>query len=330
MIEILDDDSQATIQDRGRFGWRRIGVGASGAMDALSLERANLLAGNDADLAAIEVPGTELRLRFAATTRVAIAGADAPATLDGRPVLPDSTHVAAAGAELRLARPDSGTYSYVAVQGGIDVPVVLGSRSTHLRGAFGGYEGRTLRRGDRLATGAAAMPSAGGSFALMPPRSALALPGDAPGLTCLRVLPAAEHDRLDARSRDAFWSTAWRISAQSNRAGYRLAGPTLHLEAAHEMRSHGLLPGTIQAPDGGTPIIQLADAFTAGGYPKIGAVIAADLWRVAQAPLGTALAFLRVDYATALAADAELAAYRTRCRMWIDLWRARAATRSAS
>lgn len=329
MIEILDDDSQATIQDRGRFGWRSIGVGASGAMDALALERANLLAGNDAGLAAIEVPGTELRLRFEAPARVAVAGADAPATLAGRDILPESTHVAEAGAELRLARPESGTYSYVAVHGGIDVPVVLGSRSTHLRGVFGGHEGRTLRRGDRLAIGAATARFCG-SFALMPPRVALTLPGDTPGVTQLRVLPAAEHDRLDARSLEAFWATAWRISAQSNRAGYRLAGPTLHLGAAHEMRSHGLLPGTIQAPDGGTPIIQLADAFTAGGYPKVGAVIAADLWRVAQAPLGTALTFLRVDYPAALAAEAELAAYRTRCRMWIELWRARATAQGAS
>jgi biotin-dependent carboxylase-like uncharacterized protein len=329
VIEILDDDSQATIQDGGRPGWRRIGVGASGAMDALALERANLLCGNDADLAAIEVPGTELRLRFLTSTRLSIAGADAPATLDGRALLPDATVPVEAGAELRLARPDSGTYAYVAVRGGIDVPRVLGSRSTHLRGAFGGHEGRVLRRGDRLPIGAA-VPDNAGCFALESPRATLTLAGDTPGVTHVRVLPAAEHDALDTAARAVFWETCWRISAQSNRAGYRLAGPALRLAAPREMRSHGLLPGTIQAPDGGTPIIQLADAFTAGGYPKAGAVIAADLWRVAQAPLGTALRFLRVDYAAALAAEDAFAGYRARTRMWIELWRARAAAEAGA
>lgn len=322
MIEVLDDGSQATIQDRGRFGWRRIGVGASGAMDALALERANLLVGNPPELAAIEAPGAPLRLRFAAATRIAICGADAPATLGGRPLLPDSTAPVAAGEVLALERPSSGTYSYIAVAGGIVVPPALGSRSTHLRGVFGGHHGRTLARGDRLAAGPATAAIAG-SHGLEPVRVALALPGDGPAVTHVRVLAAAEHDRFDETSRRAFWSTDWRISAQSNRAGYRLMGPTLHLAAAREMRSHGLLPGVIQAPDGGTPIIQLADAFTAGGYPKIGTVIAADLWRVAQAPLGTALRFVRVAYGEALAAEAALAQYRERTRMWVELWRSR-------
>ncbi len=327
MIEILGDDSQATIQDGGRPGWRRIGVGASGAMDVLAMERANLLVGNPPGNAVIEVPGTVLHLRFTADVQVAIAGADAPATLDGSPLIPDSTFPAAAGAQLHIARPDRGTYSYVAVSGGIDVPVVLGSRSTHLRGGFGGFGGRSLMRGDRLAIGTGG-GAQGGRFALSPARAALPLGDDDPAATSIRVLPAAEYDRFDDASRDSFWSTAWRISAQSNRAGYRLAGPTLHLAAPREMRSHGLLPGVIQAPDGGTPIIQLSDAFTAGGYPKIGTVVAADLWRVAQAPLGTALRFLRVDYAAALAAEAELDAYREACRMWVGLWRARDTRRS--
>lgn len=323
MIEVLDDGSQATIQDRGRFGWRRIGVGASGAMDALAMERANLLCGNPAEFAVVELPGNPLRLRFVTARRFALTGADAPATLDDRPLLPESTVHAPAGSVLRLERPHAGTYSYVAVQGGIDVPLVLGSRSTHLRGAFGGHRGRVLARGDMLSVGPAA-GSFTGDFGLEPPRVALALPGDGPGLTQLRVLVAAEHDRLSDAAREAFWSTPWRISAQSNRAGYRLMGPTLHLAAAKEMRSHGLVPGVIQAPDGGTPIIQLADAFTAGGYPKIATIIAADLWRVAQAPLGTALRFRAIDYAEALAAEDALAAYREKVRSWIAMWRERA------
>jgi biotin-dependent carboxylase-like uncharacterized protein len=320
MIEILEDGSQASIQDRGRFGWRRIGVGCSGAMDAMALERANLLAGNPADAAAIELPGMPLRVRFRAATRFAVAGAVAPATLDGVALLPDWTAVAAEGAELRIGRPTGGTYSYLAVEGGFDVPPTLGSRSTHLRGVFGGHEGRVLARGDLLKAAASA-GTFGSAFGIVPMRPRLDLPGDGPGVTNVRVLAAAEHDRFSAPSRSAFWTTAWKISAQSNRSGYRLVGPTLELDASLEMRSHGLLPGVIQAPNGGTPIIQLADAFTAGGYPKIGTVIAADLWRVAQAPLGTALRFVRVDYEAALAADAALDAERARLRMWLELYR---------
>jgi biotin-dependent carboxylase-like uncharacterized protein len=320
MIEILDDDSQASIQDRGRFGWRAIGVGASGAMDALALERANLLVGNSADAAAIEIPGTPLRLRFRSAVRFALVGAGAVAKLDGLELLPDSTAPARAGSELQVERPSVGTYCYLAVRGGFDVPAVLGSRSTHLRGVFGGHEGRVLARGDVLSLGAATT-DAEGVFGLTPPRTTLALPGDAPGLTHVRVLPAAEYDRFAHASRTAFWTTAWKISAQSNRSGYRLIGPNLELETALEMRSHGLLPGVIQTPNGGTPIIQLADAFTAGGYPKIGTVIAADLWRVAQAPLGSALRFVQVDYAAACAAQAELDADRAKVRMWIELCR---------
>ncbi|MCA3264416.1 MAG: biotin-dependent carboxyltransferase family protein [Telmatospirillum sp.] len=320
MIEILDDDSQASIQDRGRFGWRAIGVGSSGAMDALALERANLLVGNAADAAAIEIPGTPLRVRFRTAVQFALVGAGAAAKLDGRELLPDSTSPAHADAELQVERPSVGTYSYLAIRGGFEVPVVLGSRSTHLRGVFGGHEGRVLARGDLLAHGPA-NADAKGVFGLTPPRTTLALPGDAPGIAHVRVLPAAEYDRFAHASRAAFWTTAWKISAQSNRSGYRLIGPNLDLETPLEMRSHGLLPGVIQAPNGGTPIIQLADAFTAGGYPKIGTVIAADLWRVAQAPLGSALRFVQVDYAAARAAQAVLDADRARVRMWIDLCR---------
>jgi biotin-dependent carboxylase-like uncharacterized protein len=293
-------------------------------MDALALERANLLAGNAVDAAVIEVPGTPLRIRFRDAARFAVAGADALATLDGQPVLPDFTETAPAGAVLQLDRPRGGTYTYLALHGGIEVPVTLGSRSTHVRGRFGGHRGRVLARGDTLEIGTAGTPS-NGRFGLEPPGVALALPGDRAGLTHVRVLPAAEHDRFSQPSRETFWTTAWKISAQSNRAGYRLLGPNLDLASPIEMRSHGLLPGVIQVPNGGTPIIQLTDAFTAGGYPKIGTIIAADLWRVAQAPLGTALFFVRLDYVEALAAEEALAAFRRETRTWIELCCERAA-----
>ena len=314
MIEILDSSGSATIQDAGRFGHRHVGIGANGAMDGLALKTANLMLGNSSDAAAIEVPGVPMRLRFLADTAFAVTGADCGATLAGRPIPRNWRDHARAGDELVFGHARRGVFVYIAVAGGIAVPPVLGSRATHLRGGFGGFQGRVLQTGDRLPSGA---NNAGPlSFGVVPPEKALPLasPDDA---TAVRVLPAAEYPAYTAEAHSAFWNTAWRISSQSNRAGYRLLGPALDLTEALEMRSHGLVPGVIQGPAGGQPIIQLADAYTAGGYPKIGVVIEPDLWRIAQTPLGGALRFLPCAYEEALAAHDALAAHLERIRIWM-------------
>jgi len=314
MIEVLDPSGHATVQDLGRVGHRHVGIGSNGAMDGLALATANLMLGNAPDAAAIEVPGVPMRLRFLGDTAFALTGADAGATLDGRPIPRNWRDFARAGEELALGHARHGVYSILAVAGGIDVPLVMGSRATHLRGVFGGFEGRMLQPGDLLPLGThSAGPS---SFGVVPPEKALPLHSD-DGAILVRVLPAAEYDAFDAQARAALWSTPWRISAQSNRAGYRLMGPVLNLAEPIEMRSHGLVPGVIQGPAGGQPIIQLADAYTAGGYPKIGVVIEPDLWRIAQTPLGGALRFRRCDHAEALAAHDALAAHLDRIRIWM-------------
>lgn len=314
MIEILDPAGHATVQDAGRFGHRHAGIGTNGAMDGLALKTANIMLGNPLDCAAIEVQGVPMRLRFLADTAFAITGADAGATVAGRPVPRNWRDYARAGDELVLGHARRGVYSYIAVAGGIDVPLVLGSRATHLRGMFGGFNGRILQAGDRLPVG---NNHAGHfSFGVAPPEKALPL-ADMDGATTVRVLPAAEYDAFDADAQAALWKTEWRISSQSNRAGYRLMGPVLNLAEPLEMRSHGLVPGVIQGPAGGQPIIQLADAYTAGGYPKIGVAIEPDLWRIAQTPLGGALRFRRCTYAEALAAHDALAAHLERIRIWM-------------
>ncbi len=315
MIEMLDPSGHATVQDAGRLGHRHVGIGANGAMDGLALATGNLLLGNASDAAAIEVPGVPMRLRFLHDTAFALTGADMQAMLAGQPIPANWRAFARAGEELVLGHARRGVYGYLCVAGGIDVPAVLGSRSTHMRGVFGGLEGRMLRPGDRLSVG----PSEVGpvSFGVVDPIEALRLETSAKGATMVRVLPAAEYDAYSEDARAAFWSTDWRISSQSNRAGYRLLGPTLDLAEPIEMRSHGLVPGVIQGPAGGTPIIQLADAYTAGGYPKIGVVIEPDLWRIAQTPLGQALRFCRCSHAEALAAHDALQAHLERIRLWI-------------
>ena len=317
MIELLSASALATVQDLGRTGALQWGVGTSGAMDPLALAAGNLLLGNDEGAAAIEVPVFPFEIRFTEDCAFALTGADCAARLDGMPLLPWWAHQARAGQTLQLGVPQQGRWrasrAYLCLPGGVDVPEVLGSRSTQLRGAFGGHEGRALRQGDRLRACAPRREQATTGFGLVPPALALPLPLplQADGVAAMRVLPAAEYPLFTAQSRQAFWRDEWKITAQSDRYGYRLAGTPLEPEASIEMRSHGIVPGVIQVPSGGQPIVQMRDAQPSGGYPKIGTVIEADLWRLGQAPIGSRIRFVETNWEEAVAALDET-------RRWLD------------
>ncbi len=302
MIEILSDTALATVQDLGRTGALNWGVGTSGAMDPLALAAGNLLLGNAAGDAAIEIQVFPFAVRVHADCAFALTGADCAARMDEQTLLPWWSGMARAGQTLRLGLPVATAWpasrAYLCLAGGIDVPEMLGSRSTQLRGAFGGYAGRALRQGDLLRAGRPGGDVNG--FGAVPP--ALAMPLQQDGLPAIRVLRAAEYDRYTPASHAAFWGEAWRITPQSDRYGYRLAGPSLTPIAPIELRSHGIVPGVIQVPHGGQPIVQMRDAQPSGGYPKIGTIIEADLWRLGQAPIGSRFRFLETDWATALAA----------------------------
>lgn len=321
MIEILAPGALATVQDPGRHGALGWGVGVSGAMDGMALAAGNILLGNAEDAAAIEMPVFPVRLRFDAAARFAVTGVNAAVTLNGRRVMPWWAAVAAAGDVLEIGAPEPGPWrasrAYLCVAGGIDVPAVLGSRSTQLRGAFGGHEGRPLRAGDRLPIGAAALP--GIDAGLVP--AALALPLAADGIPAVRALPAAEHDRFTPAALDAFWNEPWKITPQSDRYGFRLAGTALEPLAPMELRSHGIVPGVVQVPHGGQPIVQMRDAQPSGGYPKIATVIEADLWRLGQAPIGGRIRFLRTSWAEAVAALEEARAWLAEARRLVALRR---------
>lgn len=330
MIRVLSETALATVQDGGRVGALRWGVGTAGAMDRLALACGNLLLGNDEDAAGIEAQVFPFEVGFEAECAFAVTGADCDAALDGAPLLPWSAGHARAGQVLRLGPPAGGrrrgARAYFCVAGGIDVPLVLGSRGTQLRGAFGGLDGRALRRGDRLAAGAlppGVRPSAG--VAVVPPASAMPLERD--GVPAVRVLPAAEHDLFTPASREAFWSEAWQVTPRSDRYGFRLSGPTLELATPTELRSHGIVPGVIQVPHGGQPIVQMCDAQPSGGYPKIGAVIEADLWRLGQSPIGGRVRFIETAWDDALAARDEARAWLSEVRRLLDLHRAWSGTR---
>lgn len=323
MIEILSDTALATVQDLGRSGALRMGVGFAGAMDDLALAAGNLLLGNNENAAGIEVQIFPFALRFTTRTSFAVTGAACDATLDDAPVLPWWSVTAEAGQRLRLGVPGPaawrGSRAYVCVAGGITVPMVLGSRSTQLRGAIGGHAGRALQPHDRLPLGAADAPAAG--FGLIAPAVAEPLLHD--GLPAVRVLQAAEHDLYTPEALAAFWGQPWRITPQSDRYGYRLSGPALTMATPVELRSHGIVPGVIQVPPGGQPIVQMRDAQPTGGYPKIGTVIGADLWRLGQAPIGSHIRFMACTWAEAVAAAARNRAYLDEVRLRVALARVR-------
>ncbi|MBL8344373.1 MAG: biotin-dependent carboxyltransferase family protein [Rubrivivax sp.] len=334
MIEVLSSTALATVQDLGRSGALRWGVGTSGAMDPMALAAGNLMLGNDEAAAAIELQVFPFEVRFTASGAFALTGADTDASLDGRPLLPWWRHEAHAGQVLRLNVPRRATAwsacrAYLCLPGGVDVPVVLGSRSTQMRGAFGGHEGRTLRPGDRLAAGRSEAPCGGSraGFGLVPP--AMAIPLLADGLPAVRVLPAAEIAAYEEASRAAFWTRPWKITPQSDRYGYRLAGEPLRAASPMEMRSHGIVPGVIQVPPGGQPIVQMRDAQPSGGYPKVGTIIEADLWRLGQAPIGSSLRFVETTWAEAVAALDANRAWLDEARRLVGLWLAGAPARAA-
>jgi len=324
MIEVLSIPPLATVQDLGRHGHWFQGLGQAGAMDNLSHRIANLLLGNEESAATLEIPLAPVRFRFQTETAFAISGAVCGARLDSR-ILPASwAGVAKVNQVLELKGISQGARVYLAVPGGIDVPVVLGSRSTQLREAFGGFEGRMLSAGDHL-------KSINDTWPLLPTSGlSLGMPAlkrDGNSVIELRVLPSAEYDNFTSESRKAFWSSAYRVSPTSNRQGYRLEGQELSWMRTTELRSHGIVPGIVQVPGNGQPIIQLADTATMGGYPAIGAVIEPDLWRIAQARPGELLQFVRVDLNEAASAELEqrnilasLSAYLVKTRELLRSW----------
>ncbi len=306
MIQVLASGRLNTVQDLGRRGHRGIGVGFAGAMDRLALELGNCLVGNAPDAAAVEIAMPPFAVRFEADAEFAITGAQCAADLDGEPVHAWWVRGARRGQVLRIGPPTAGAIAYLSVAGGIDVPAVLGSRSTDLKARFGGVEGRALRAGDVLPTGRATSASRPRSrpFGIEPPEYALAnsQPASARG-TALRVLPAGEYERFPPQVRATWRQTAWKLSPSSNRSAFRLLGPALGADRHGDiMYSHGIVPGVIQVPPSGEPIVQMADANTHGGYPKLGVVIGPDLRLLAQTRLGSTVRFVEVGHEDAVAA----------------------------
>jgi antagonist of KipI len=289
-IEVTHAPPFLTVQDLGRPGWRASGVPPGGAMDPWALQAANLLLGNPAGAAALEWAEGGGALRFRQGASIVLAGALADVRLDGAELAPWCVHPAPAGSVLEVGRFLQGRFLYLAVGGGVDVPPVLGSRSTYLPAHLGGVDGRRLRTGDVVAGGAAERGGPGAGIglpaALRPP-----LTDDAP----LRLIAGPQRAALSDAHWHALLRTPWRVSASADRMGYRLDGAAVG-EAVTDasLPSQPTCPGAVQLPPGGTPIVLMADAPTVGGYATPAVVCTADVSVLAQHRPGDVVTFSEI------------------------------------
>ncbi len=294
-IEVLRPGMLSTVQDLGRAGYAALGVGRSGALDTDALRLGNALLGNAATAAGLEITLHGPTLRFNTRGAFALCGADFIARLDGQTVSGWSAMAAEAGSVLELGHARSGCRAWLALAGGIDSPTVLGSRSTDLNAGLGPLP-QALRRGDVLTLGAqASTPRAPSTRWSLDPRPWFALTEHAP----LRLLPGRDYAHLDQSSVTALCNLEFRVAAASNRVGVRLNGATLRLTHALECVSEGCVPGVVQLPPSGQPIVLLGEHPVSGGYPRIAQIAAVDLPRLAQASPGSALRFVLIDLDTA-------------------------------
>ena len=268
-----------TVQDRGRTGWAAIGVPRSGAADRGAHDLANRLVGNDPAAATLEVTAGGLRLRAGRTHLVAVTGAPAPLSVDGRPAPLHAPLTLHPGAELAVGLPPVGLRSYLAVRGGVAARPVLGSRSTD---TLSGLGPPPLRAGDELDVGDLAADEPVVDVAPVAPPARRPLLG---------VLPGPRRDHLADDAERLLTSAEWAVTPASDRVGLRLAGPALRRAGDGELPSEGLVPGAVQVPPDGAPVLFLADHPVTGGYPVLAVVRTADLGAAAQLRPGDRVRF---------------------------------------
>lgn len=305
IVRVLRSGLSSTIQDLGRPNLRHYGVPVGGALDRPSHELANRLVGNLANAATVEMTLTGDELEWPNSGLIAITGADMSPVISNEGI--DNTRVPQhcpvmirAGTRIRFGAARRGCRCYLAVAGGFDVPVVMGSRSTYLRAGVGGVHGRALKMGDEIQLGDfkehASHPGTGSdqSFSA-PPWFIRTIDLPSASTVVLRTLRGSHFTRMTDESQSSFLHDEFEITPQSDRMGYRITGPRLRLEVVDELSSEGLVCGTIQLPPDGNPILLMADSAPTGGYHRIGQVITADISLAAQLRPGQSVAFREVS-----------------------------------
>jgi len=288
-VTVLQPGLLTTVQDLGRVGYQQFGVPVSGVMDPRAAAIANILTGSDEGEAVLECTMLGPRLRFAAANCIAVTGGDLGPTLDGRPIPSYAAVGVEAGQVLGFTGPKTGCRAFIAFAGGLDIPRVMGSRSTYLRAGIGGLEGRKLAKGDVIG--------------FRRPRTELRSMGArrlspefvTRDVYTLRVVMGPQDGAFTRRGIDAFLSGTYAVTPAFDRMGCRLEGPPVEHRESGDIISDGIAFGAVQIPSAGQPIIMLADRQTVGGYTKIAHVISADFRLLSQLKAGDRARFRKVS-----------------------------------
>ena len=303
MITVLAPGLLSTVQDEGRMEFQAFGLPRAGVMDRYASRMANLLCGNPLNTAVVEMTMMGGTFRFERSCRIAVCGADMDPRLNGAVIESWAALDVSPGDILETGYAKTGCRSYLAVSGGFNVPVVMGSRSTYTRAGVGGVDGRALRQYDRLPLGDAPSSAAGPiklDNCFIPKYS---------DKIRLRVLMGSQDDLFMPEGIEAFFQGEYKVTDEADRMGYRLEGPRIRHRDKPDIVSDALARGAVQVPGNGQPIVMMADCGTTGGYSKIATVIGADFGRLAQAKPQDSVHFLQCSDAEAvqaLASEKEL------------------------
>ncbi len=316
-LTVVEPGIYTTVQDLGRPGFGHLGVSSSGAMDADSLRVANLLVGNRPSAAALEMTATGVTVRASKKVVVALVGPGWQVHRHSGPVASPAVCRMETGQTLRVGPGKGGAFrAYLAVRGGVETDPVMGSRSTDSRAEIGGLEGRQLVGGDRLPSGTRAVDGP-----VFRQKAGVDVPAQLRQLfersfrseCCLRTVVGPHGACFTGSQKERFFLSEWEITTSSNRVGYRLRGPRIRQEA-DTLLSEGVVPGAVQVPAGGSPIMLMSDCQTMGGYPVLCTVITADLASAGRCAPGDKLRFTAVDLPEAERINAEKKAAFSRLR----------------
>lgn len=304
MITVLKPGLLTTVQDLGRFGLQKAGVVVGGALDRFAARVVNTVVGNDENCALLEIAQMGPELRFERDALVAWTGAEFAVKLGAEALPPDRAVWVRAGERIAFGSARSGMRAWLAVAGGIDVPLVLGSRTTYRRGGFGGFAGRPLRAGDQLRWGEESEWARAyrgkaprvSAWSVRPPTLGKQAPAG-----FVRVMRGPEWDWFGPEAQRVFFRAEWRATKDADRMGVRLDGPKLPQWDTREMVSEGVADGVVQVPAGGAPIVLLPSRQTVGGYPRLAVVATVDHGRLAQLAPGARVSFQEISVADAQA-----------------------------
>lgn len=286
-VKVKIPGALTTVQDAGRYGYQKSGISTSGVMDADAYEKANYLVGNEQGEAVLEMTVFGGTYEFTEDTVAAVTGAQMELTLNQQQVPLNCPIQIHKGDSLTVGIAKAGLRGYLAVAGGFDVPVVMGSRSTNQKCRLGGLEGRALAAGDELSVGK-------GGKTYQEVKERRTEPREFPSLITIRVIEGPQAEYFTEKGKKAFYSETYTISEQSDRMGYRLEGPSVESKNGTDIVSDGIALGSVQIPPSGKPIVLLADRQTTGGYAKVATVYSRDIPRLVQGRPGEKVRFVPI------------------------------------